>query len=81
MASRVNTVLLCIVIALQLYSLLHRPPQIGRFQWLETPVKQLGFDTATGKRCWVWSDAGPTYEDLLREWFLPTAMGHLASAP
>ena len=55
MNSKINTVLLCILIALQAYSLRHRS-EVGRFQWLETPGKQLGFDTATGKRCWVWSD-------------------------
>jgi hypothetical protein len=53
---KLNTVLLCIVIALQAYSLLRPTPQVGRFQWLDTPGKQLGFDTTTGKRCWVWSD-------------------------
>jgi hypothetical protein len=56
MASKINTILLCIVIALQAYSLWHKA-EVGRFQWLETPAKQLGFDTATGKRCWVWADA------------------------
>ena len=57
MIAKANTILLCIVIALQAYSLRFRPPEVGRFQWLDTPGKQLGFDTVTGKRCWVWSDA------------------------
>ena len=58
MASRINTVLLCLILILEIYSLVHRPhQQVGRFQWLDTPGKQLGFDTKTGQRCWVWSDA------------------------
>jgi hypothetical protein len=56
MASRINTALLCIVIGLQAYSLHRQARQVGRFQWLDTPGKQLGFDTAIGQRCWVWSD-------------------------
>jgi len=55
MTTKINTVLLCIVIALQAYSMRHRS-EVGRFQWLDTPGKQLGFDTVTGRRCWVWSD-------------------------
>jgi hypothetical protein len=56
MTSKINTVLLCVVIALQAYSM--RPKaEVGRFQWPDTPAKQLGFDTASGKRCWVWADA------------------------
>jgi hypothetical protein len=56
MVSKINTILLCIVIALQAYSLRHDAHRAGRFQWPDTPGKQLGFDTATGQRCWVWSD-------------------------
>jgi len=56
MAPKINTALLCLVIALQGYSLHRQARQVGRFQWLDTPGKQLGFDTATGQRCWVWSD-------------------------
>jgi hypothetical protein len=56
MTSKINTVLLCVVIALQAYSLHRQTYQVGRFQWLTTPGWQLGFDTATGKRCWVWAD-------------------------
>jgi len=56
MTAKINTVLLCAVIALQVYSLRTNRHEVGRFQWLETPGKQLGFDTETGKRCWVWSD-------------------------
>jgi hypothetical protein len=56
MISKINTILLCIVIALQAYSLHQKNRQAGRFQWPDTPGKQLGFDTATGQRCWVWSD-------------------------
>jgi hypothetical protein len=59
MNAKINSALLCIVIALQVYSLRHRT-EVGRFQWLDTPGKQLGFDTATGKRCWVWSDVAET---------------------
>ncbi len=56
MTSKINTVLLCVVIALQSYSQLRQGRQVGRFQWLDTPGKQLGFDTVTGRRCWVWAD-------------------------
>jgi hypothetical protein len=57
MLYKINTVLLCIVITLQAYSLCRHPHrQAGRFQWPDTTGKQLGFDTATGQRCWVWSD-------------------------
>lgn len=55
MTSKVNTILLCIVIALEAYSMRSKA-QVGRFQWLDTPGKQLGFDTASGRRCWVWAD-------------------------
>ena len=65
MVSRINTILLCVVIALQVYSL-HHKTQIGRFQWLDTPGKQLGFDTATGKRCWVWTDVKSEPTDEVR---------------
>lgn len=64
MNAKINTVLLCVVIALQAYSLRHRP-EVGRFQWLDTPGKQLGFDTATGKRCWVWSDVSDKSDKAL----------------
>jgi hypothetical protein len=56
MTAKVNTVLLCAVLALQVYSVTRKNQQAGRFQWLNTPGAQLGFDTATGQRCWVWSD-------------------------
>jgi hypothetical protein len=59
MLTKLNTFLLCLVIALQIYSLRRHTQnhlQVGRFQWLESPGKQLGFDTVTGQRCWIWSD-------------------------
>jgi hypothetical protein len=64
-ASRINVILLCIVISLQLYSL-RQKIQVGHFQWLDSPGKQLGFDTATGKRCWVWTDVKPEPTDDIR---------------
>ena len=54
---KVNTVLLCIIIGLQVYSMSNRHSQPGRFQWLDTPGKQLGFDSVTGTRCWIWVEA------------------------
>jgi hypothetical protein len=69
MTSKINTILLCIVIALQAYSLHRQSHQVGRFQWPDTPGKQLGFDTATGQRCWVWSDV--TEKDKLPQSDIP----------
>jgi len=58
-----HTILFCVVIVLRAYSLHFQSHQVGRFQWLDTPGRQLRFDTATGQRCWVWSDV--TEEDKL----------------
>ena len=66
MASKINTVLLCVVIALLIYVISHRPSQVGRFQWLDTPGKQLAFDTATGQRCWVWTETPVASNDPVR---------------
>ena len=63
MVTRINMALLCVVIVLQMidviahYNVASRNLGVGRFQWMDTPGKQLGFDTKTGKRCWVWADA------------------------
>jgi hypothetical protein len=65
MACRINTALLCAVLALLIYSLLRKAPQAGRFQWLDTPGKQLAFDTATGQRCWVWTETSPVPNDQI----------------
>ena len=37
MVSKINTVLLCIMIVLQAYSLYRKAHQVGRFQWLDSP--------------------------------------------
>lgn len=65
MASKINTALLCAVLALLIYSLPRKSPQAGRFQWLDTPGKQLAFDTATGQRCWVWTETPPVSNDKI----------------
>ena len=67
MAARINTALLCVVIALLAYMLSRKAPlQAGRFQWLDTPGKQLAFDTATGQRCWVWMETPAQPKDDIR---------------
>lgn len=66
MVPKINTALLCLVIVLLVYSIEHKSPQAGRFQWLDTPGKQLAFDTATGKRCWVWTETAPDTKDDIR---------------
>ena len=55
---KINTVLLCVVILLLIYILIHPAPQVGRFQQIDSPAHQVAFDTATGQRCWVWLDKG-----------------------
>jgi hypothetical protein len=53
---KINTILLCAVILLLIFLPRHCSTQVGRFQLLDTPARQLAFDTATGQRCWVWLD-------------------------
>jgi hypothetical protein len=53
MNSKINTVLLCVLIALLGYSLLHKPAQVGRFQQIATPANDMAFDTATGQECYI----------------------------
>jgi hypothetical protein len=71
MLPKINTLLLCAVIALQAYSIHRNDGHAGRFQWPDTPGKQLGFDTATGQRCWVWSDVSPSDKEKLPPFDIP----------
>lgn len=63
MAEKLNTLLLCLILALLVYSLRRQPCEVGRFQQIDTPAHQVAFDTKTGQQCWSWRSVGEKETD------------------